>query len=245
MPEKKKEDHMPEKNPTPDISVILPCRNEINTVALCVAKAGEEIEKLGLNGEIIVADNLSEDGSAKAAAKAGAKVITVKRLGYGFAIRAGIKKSLGRVIVIADSDLTYDFSEIGSLYYPISEENCDLVIGNRFAGGIEGGAMSGHHKAGVRFLSAVGRHVTKTDVYDFHCGFRALSREAAKILQTKTGGMEYASEMIALAAEAGLRIKEVPLKLKKCPVSRQSKLNTVRDGMRHMMYLAGFAFGKR
>ena len=220
-----------------DISIIMPCLNEINTVGLCVDEALSYIRSKGLRGEVIVADNGSTDGSAVLAKQHGAYVVNVSPIGYGNAIINGISYSGGKVIVIGDCDTTYDFSDLDSFYEPLSEGAFDVVIGDRFSGGIEKGAMPLSHKLGVRFLSACGRNRFKTDVIDFHSGLRGLTRNAALKIECRHGGMEFATEMIACAAMSGLKIGQTPIKLRKCQYERKSKLKTIRDGIRHLSYI--------
>ncbi|MBR6274930.1 MAG: glycosyltransferase family 2 protein [Lachnospiraceae bacterium] len=228
---------MTDKNKDFEISVILPCRNERNTVGLCVKKLKNLLKEHDLTGEIIVVDNDSEDGSGKVASDMGAKVVRMKRPGYGYAIRAGLKASHGRALIISDCDTTYDMGQVIDLYKILENGACDMVIGNRFKGGFEPGAMSIIHKCGVRFLSWLGRLRFKTDVYDFHCGLRGMTRNACSKMKFRTGGMEFATEMIALASINGLETKQVPVRLRKCCYPRKSKLRTVRDGLRHLILI--------
>ena len=200
-------------------------------------EAKKFIEKHRINGEVLVVDNASEDDSRGVAEKHCARVITELRRGYGSAIRAGISHSRGRVLIIGDCDTTYDFYHLEDIFNPLNEEKCDMVIGNRYAGKMQQGAMPWSHKWGVRFLSFCGRIRFKTDVYDFHCGLRGLSRKAAEKLELDTEGMEFATEMIAEAARQKLRINQVPVSLRKCEYPRKSKLRTIRDGLRHLRYI--------
>ena len=222
---------------TKDISIVMPCLNEIKTVGECVDVAYKYIKDHNLNGEVIVVDNGSTDGSGAEAKAHGAIVVTEARKGYGSAIRKGLKYSAGAVVVIGDCDTTYDFSDLDGFYYGIVEDGCDMVIGNRFALGMEKGAMPITHNLGVKFLSWAGRLAFKTDVYDFHSGLRSISREALKKVKYGTIGMEFATEMIAEAARHGFKIHQVPIRLKACKYERRSKLNAVRDGIRHLTYI--------
>lgn len=223
-----------------DVSIVMPCFNEENTVGKSIDEAKFFLERSGLTGEIIVVDNCSMDDSALVAYNHGARVISEPRRGYGRAIRTGIQHSLGKVIIIGDCDMTYDFADLDKLYQPIIQEKCDVVIGNRYTGGIEKGATSLTHKLGVRFLSMCGRMRFHTDVYDFHCGLRGISNKVANGLEFHADGMEFATEMIALAAQKQLRIMQVPVVLRKCNYRRSSKLRTIRDGMRHLAYIISF-----
>lgn len=220
-----------------DLSIVMPCLNEAYTVGICVQEAFAFMEKHHISGEVLVVDNGSEDDSAAAAEKAGAKVLRQPQRGYGSAIRTGIANSRGGVIILGDCDTTYDFLHLEEMYRMLSTGEWDMVIGNRFAGGMEKGSMSWSHKWGVRFLSWVGRAILHTDIYDFHCGLRGMTRSAAEKLDFYTGGMEFATEMIALAVQQGLRLQQTPVVLRKCVYKRKSKLRTIRDGLRHLVYI--------
>lgn len=215
----------------------MPCRNEEATIGFCVDEAGAFLEKYRLKGEVLVVDNGSVDASARLAEQHGARVITENRPGYGNAIRAGLAASAGNVVIIGDCDTTYDFLHLEEMYRLLAEGECDMVIGNRYAGGMEPGSMSWSHRWGVRFLSWCARARFHTEVYDFHCGLRGLSRSAIEELAFHTGGMEFATEMIAEAAAHRLRISQVPVTLRRCEYGRESKLRTVRDGLRHLGYI--------
>ncbi len=223
-----------------DISIIMPCLNEENTVARCVGSAFKIIDKMGIKGEVIVVDNGSSDASARIAENAGAHVIEEKRQGYGRALRKGIRSASGNVLILIDADTTYDFRDIPKIYLPLSMGKADMVIGDRFSGGIKKGAMSLSHRLGVRALSSFGRIKTKSNVRDFHCGLRGLTKNAAQGLKFKTTGMEFATEMIAEATKKGLRIAQRPVSLRICKYKRNSKLRTIRDGFRHLFYIIDF-----
>lgn len=220
-----------------ELSVIMPCRNEEATIGFCVDEAREFMEKYQIDGEVLVVDNASEDTSAEIAKQHGARVITEDKRGYGNAIRAGIAGSRGRSLIIGDCDTTYDFLHLEEMYRLLAQGHCDMVIGNRYAGGMEPGSMSLSHRWGVRFLSFCGRVRFQTDVYDFHCGLRGLSYSAAKQLTFHTEGMEFATEMIAEAAKQQMHILQVPVILRRCEYGRESKLRTIRDGFRHLGYI--------
>ncbi|MBQ5311403.1 MAG: glycosyltransferase family 2 protein [Oscillospiraceae bacterium] len=217
----------------------MPCLDECGTVGGCTDEALSFMARHDLSGEVIVADNGSTDGSAYIAAKHGAVVINVRKKGYGRAVRAGIRHSRGAVIIIADSDSTYDLAALESFYYPLAQSRADVMIGDRFAGGIEPGAMPLVHIPGILMLSALGNIFFSTDIHDHHCGIRALTRRAASVMQTRTTGMEFAAEFIAEAKRRRLRIGETPAVLRKCRSGRRSKLRTFRDGMRHLIYIIG------
>lgn len=220
-----------------ELSVIMPCRNEAAAVAFCVQEAKDFMEKHQIKGEVLVVDNGSEDGSAVLAERQGARVIKEERPGYGNAVRAGISGSKGKTLIIGDCDATYDFGHLDEMYRLLSEGHCDMVIGNRYAGGIEKGSMSLSHRWGVRFLSFCARKRFRTQVYDFHCGLRGMSRSAAEKLVFHTEGMEFATEMIAEAARQGLYICQIPVRLRRSDYERESKLRTIQDGIRHLEYI--------
>ena len=220
-----------------ELSIIMPCLNEENTVGISIDKANKFLENNSIKGEIIVVDNASEDASADVAKEHGARVILESERGYGNALRAGIANSKGTIVIIGDCDTTYDFQHLEPMLYLLKDVKCDMIIGNRFAGGIDKGAMPWSHKWGVRFLSYIGRKRYHTDVYDFHCGLRGFTREAVKKLELRSRGMEFATELIAQAAINKLYIRQVPVKLSKCKQARKSKLRTVRDGFRHLKYM--------
>ena len=219
------------------LTILMPCLNEENTVGICIDRAKAFMLRNKIRGEVLIADNGSTDRSYSIAKTHGARVIRVKRTGYGYALRAGLRASRGRIIILGDCDTTYDFSDILKMYRPLYEGKCDLVIGNRIDGNIRPGAMPFTHKLGVRMLSALGRIRFKVKVRDFHCGLRGITKEAVEKMRFRTGGMEFATEMIALAKRNELRIYEVPVVLHKCTYDRKSKLKTIRDGFRHVRYI--------
>lgn len=220
-----------------ELSVILPCRNEENTIGICVEEVFAFLDQNHIEGEVVVVDNASTDDSSRKALLCGAKVVYEPEKGYGKALQTGIRNSKGSVILMGDCDTTYDFLHMNPMYQMLSEGKCDMVIGNRFAGGLEPGSMSYTHQWGVRFLSFLGRKRFGCEVYDFHCGIRGMRREAAERLDFHTTGMEFATEMIAVAAKQGLRIMQTPVHLRKCNYDRRSKLRTFRDGIRHLVYI--------
>lgn len=220
-----------------ELSVIMPCYNEENTVGICVEEALAFFRSNHISGEVVLVDNASTDASADRALGKGARVIKEANKGYGKAIQTGIVNSKGRVIIIGDCDTTYDFLHLNAMYQLLSDNQCDMIIGNRFAEKMERGSMSLLHQWGVKFLSFLGRKRFHTDVYDFHCGLRGMRRETAEQLVFHTRGMEFATEMIAVAAKNGLRIMQIPIHLRKCKYERKSKLRTFRDGLRHLVYI--------
>ena len=220
-----------------DLSIIMPCLNEGSTVGICVDKALSYINHKNIEGEVIVVDNGSDDASSDIASEHGASVITELIIGYGAAIRRGISGSRGKVIIIGDCDTTYDFSDLDRFYERLYNNECDIIIGNRFSGKIENGAMPLSHKLGVCFLSMLGRLKYKVKIMDFHSGLRGLTRQAAENMELSTNGMEFATEMIAEASRRGYIIDQTPITLRKCRYDRSSKLRTVRDGIRHLIYM--------
>ncbi len=221
----------------PDLSVVMPCLNEEANLAFCVRQAQAYLAERGLNGEILVVDNGSTDRSAAIAASCGAVVVSEPRRGYGRALRTGLERSSGDVIILGDCDSTYDFRRLDPLYRPLAEGRADMMIGNRFAGQMERGAMPLLHRLGVPLLSLCGRLRWHVRIRDFHCGLRGLSHSALERLELRTDGMEFATELIAEAARKSLRIGEVPVPLRKSRYARKPKLRTFRDGFRHLRYI--------
>ena len=223
-----------------DISIILPCLNEAKTLGNCIMKAQQNIEALKLDGEIIVADNGSTDGSCEIAKNLGARVVHVKEKGYGNALRGGIEAAAGKWIVMADADDSYDFSQITPFVEKL-QDGYDLVMGCRLpkgGGKIMKGAMPWKHRwIGNPALSGIGRLFFESQVTDFHCGMRAFTREAYQRITPRTTGMEFASEMVIKATLQGLRIGEVPITLYKDGRSRPPHLRSWRDGWRHLRFM--------
>ena len=219
------------------VSVVLPCLNEAETLERCVRKAVETLGASGLAGEVIVADNGSTDGSQEIAARAGACVVPVPGRGYGAALLGGIEAARGRHVVMGDADDSYDFGEVPAFVAKL-EEGYDLVMGSRFRGAIEPGAMPRLHRwLGNPVLSFLGRLFFRVPVSDFHCGIRGFRREAIQRIGLRTTGMEFASEMVVKASLFGLRIGEIPVTLRKDGRSRPPHLRTWRDGWRHLRFL--------
>lgn len=215
----------------------MPCLNEEDTVAICVRKAIGWLSGAGLKGEVIVVDNGSSDASAERAAQAGARVIHEPLRGYGSALIRGLDEACGEFLIMGDCDDTYDFSNLDGLLAPL-QQGYDLVIGNRYAGGIRPGAMTWSHRyIGTPIISLLLRLVAgvRVSVADSQCGLRALSRSALERLSLRCAGMEFASEMILKAARRGLRVAEVPVPYYER--AGEAKLNTVRDGWRHLRFL--------
>lgn len=219
------------------VSVVLPCLNESQTLSACIRSAISGLECGGFHGEIIVADNGSTDESKNIAMGEGAIVVDVKSRGYGAAVLGGINAATGEYVIMADADGSYDFREIPRFMDKLSQ-GYDLVIGNRFAGCIQVGAMPFHHRyLGNPILSGIGRALFRPNCRDFHCGLRGFNRESICALKLSCKGMEFASEMVAKATLKHLRICEVPITLYPDGRGRQSHLRCCRDGIRHLYTL--------
>lgn len=224
-----------------ELTVVLPCLNEAETLEACLAKVASSADELDIEHEVIVADNGSTDGSQAIAARCGARVIDVAVRGYGAALGAGIAEANGRFVIMADADDSYALDDLGPFVRAL-RDGADLVMGNRFAGGIEPGAMPWLHRyIGNPVLSAVGRRLFHTPIGDFHCGMRGFRREAITELGLVTTGMEFASEMIVKASLADLDIREVPTTLRPDGRTRKPHLRTWRDGWRHLRFLLLFS----
>lgn len=220
-----------------DLTILMPCLNEAETIGQCIREARAGINSLGLSGEILVADNGSTDGSQHIAESLGARVVYVEDKGYGAALAGGIAAARGRWVIMGDADASYDFSRITDFVGAL-QAGADLVVGNRFRGGIHRGAMPFLHRyLGNPVLSFLGRRFFRISVGDFHCGLRAFDRAAILRLHLATSGMEFASEMIVKASLRGCRIEEVPTQLRPDGRSRPPHLRTWRDGWRHLRFL--------
>ncbi|MGH3268706.1 MAG: glycosyltransferase family 2 protein [Trebonia sp.] len=224
-----------------ELTVVMPCLNEAETVATCVRKAVKFIADSGISGEVVVADNGSTDGSQQLAEAAGARVVDIQDKGYGNALMGGILAARGEYVIMGDADDSYDFTNL----MPFIEElrkGSDLVMGNRFKGGIEPGAMPPLHKyLGNPVLSFVGRLFFRSKIGDFHCGLRGFRKDSAIALGLQATGMEFASEMVVKATLAKQKITEVPTTLKKDGRSRPPHLRSWRDGWRHLRFLLLFS----
>jgi glycosyltransferase involved in cell wall biosynthesis len=220
-----------------EVSVVLPCLNEAETLQTCIEKATASMAALGVVGEVVVADNGSEDGSQDIARSCGARVVDVPIRGYGAAMQAGIEGAFGRYVIMADADDSYALEDLGPFVQSL-REGADLVMGNRFAGGIAPGAMPALHRyLGNPVLSFVGRRLFNIPVHDFHCGMRGFRRDRVKELGLRTLGMEFASEMVVRAALHAYDIREVPTTLRPDGRSRPPHLRTWLDGWRHLRFL--------
>jgi glycosyltransferase involved in cell wall biosynthesis len=224
-----------------ELTILMPCLNEAETLAICIGKAKGFLQRSGVAGEVLIADNGSTDGSQQIARENGARVVDVPVKGYGAALAAGIDAAHGRFVIMGDADDSYDFANLDAFVSALRAGN-DLVMGNRFKGGIAPGAMPWHHKyIGNPVLSFAGRLFFGTRASDFHCGLRGFSRQAIMGLNLRTTGMEFASEMLVKATLTGLKVAEVPTTLKKDGRSRPPHLRSFRDGWRHLRFLLLFS----
>ncbi|MGC1301017.1 MAG: glycosyltransferase family 2 protein [Caulobacteraceae bacterium] len=220
-----------------ELTILMPCLNEAETVEICVRKARAYLERAGIHGEVLIADNGSTDGSQALAAEAGARVVAVPEKGYGAALMGGIRAARGRFVVMGDADDSYDFDTLDPFLDRLRQGD-DLVMGNRFKGGIAPGAMPFLHRyLGNPVLSFLGRLFFKAPLGDFHCGLRAFNRQSMLDLGLSTPGMEFASEMVVKSALKKLRMSEAPTTLKPDGRSRAPHLKTWRDGWRHLRFL--------
>ncbi|MDL4815644.1 glycosyltransferase family 2 protein [Actinomadura opuntiae] len=220
-----------------ELSVVMPCLNEAETVETCVRKTIGFFEDSGIDGEVVIADNGSTDGSQQLARDAGARVVPVIDKGYGNALMGGIRAARGKYVAMGDADDSYDFTTLGPFLDEL-RDGADLVMGNRFKGGIAPGAMPPLHRyLGNPVLSFVGRLFFGSKIGDFHCGLRAFDKEAILRLGLQTGGMEFASEMVVKATLQKYDIREVPTTLAPDGRTRPPHLNTWRDGWRHLRFL--------
>jgi hypothetical protein len=220
-----------------ELTILMPCLNEAETLALCIGKARRFLEQSGIAGEILIADNGSTDGSQEIATALGARLVPIKSRGYGAALLGGIRAARGRYVIMGDSDDSYDFSQLDGFVAKL-REGWELVMGNRFQGGIAPGAMPNLHRyLGNPVLTAVGRILYGSPSGDFHCGLRGFDRQAILGLGLDLPGMEFASEMVVKATIRKLRITEVPTTLSKDGRSRPPHLRSWRDGWRHLRFL--------
>lgn len=223
------------------VTILMPCLNEAETLAFCVRQAISALRDNHVDGEVVVADNGSTDGSQAIAAAEGARVVNVPVRGYGAALIAGIEAARGKYVLMADADASYHFEHLPR-FLPKLEEGYDLVMGNRFSGTIEPGAMPPLHRyLGNPVLSSIGRIFFSIPVRDFHCGLRAFRRDSILALGLRTTGMEFASEMVVKASLARLRLGEVPTTLSPDGRSRPPHLRSWRDGWRHLRFLLLFS----
>ncbi len=225
----------------PEVSVVMPCLNEAESIGRCIEMARAGLASAGAAGEIVIADNGSDDGSQEIARQLGARVIEVARRGYGAALMGGFAAARGRLIVMGDADASYDFSAIAPFIERLRAGD-QLVMGNRFAGGIAKGAMPALNRyLGNPALSFIGRLFFPSEIGDFHCGLRAFRAEILPTLDLQSDGMELASEMVVKATLNELAISEVPTTLSPALRSRKPHLNPWRDGWRHLRFLLLFS----
>ena len=220
-----------------ELSIVMPCLNEAETLGCCIEKAKRSLAELGLSGEIVIADNGSIDGSDTIATSLGTRVVRVAAKGYGSALMAGITAARGTYVIMGDADDSYDFSSLGPFVEKL-RDGYALVMGNRFKGGIKPGAMPPLHKyLGNPVLTTIGRLFFKSKCGDFHCGLRGFNKDAIMGLDLRTTGMEFASEMVVKATLHKLSIAEVPTVLSPDGRSRPPHLRSWRDGWRHLRFL--------
>lgn len=214
----------------------MPCLNEEKTLGGCIAEAKSFIEKSGVEAEILIADNGSEDMSAEIAERSGARAVKISKKGYGNALRGGIAAAKGKYIIMGDCDGSYDFENLDAFLEAL-RSGASIAVGNRFSG-MEKGAMPLLHKYfGVPFLSWIGRLKYRCRIFDFHCGLRGINTADFKNLGLHCEGMEFATEMIAKASRAGLKMSEVPTFYRRDGRGGKSHLRTLRDGIRHLIYI--------
>lgn len=226
-----------------ELTILMPCLNEAETLEVCIRKAQGFLERSGIAGEVLISDNGSTDGSQEIARRLGARVSHAPRRGYGAALINGIENARGRYIIMGDADDSYDFENLQPFVDRL-RDGADLVMGNRFRGGIAPGAMPPLHKyLGNPVLSGIGQLFFRPNISDFHCGLRGFNRDSIRDLDLQTTGMEFASEMVVKStlARPKYRIEEVPTTLKKDGRSRPPHLRSWHDGWRHLRFLLIFA----
>ncbi|MFY9854658.1 MAG: glycosyltransferase family 2 protein [Terracidiphilus sp.] len=220
-----------------ELSIVIPCLNEAETLAVCIRKAQRYIERSGLTAEIVIGDNGSTDGSQEIAASLGVRVVAVPTRGYGAALYGAVSAAHGRYCILGDSDDSHDLENLDAFVGKL-RDGYDLVVGNRFAGGIEPGAMSWKNRyIGNPVLSFIGRLFFRAEVRDFHCGLRGFSKSAFDQMDLRTTGMEFASEMVIKAKLIGLKMTEVPTIMSHDGRSRAPHLRPYRDGWRHLRFM--------
>ncbi|RUU05850.1 glycosyltransferase family 2 protein [Mesorhizobium sp. USDA-HM6] len=225
----------------PLVSAIIPCLNEERTLGICIRKAFDVFAKRGITGEVVVGDNGSSDRSVEIAESLGARVVHQRVKGYGAAISTAAEAARGKYLIMADADDSYDWSSLGD-FIDALESGAELVMGDRFAGGIEPGAMPPLHRyLGNPVLSTIARWLHHSPIHDFHCGMRGFTRDAFRRMGARSPGMEFASEMVINAHRAGLVIREVPIKLYPDKRGRPPHLRSFRDGWRHLRLIVAHA----
>jgi glycosyltransferase involved in cell wall biosynthesis len=227
--------------PECELTILMPCLNEAETLVRCITKARAFLMRSGIIGEVLIADNGSTDGSQQIAEMQGARVLVIREKGYGSALLGGLHAAHGRFVIMGDSDDSYDFSQLDGFVEKL-RAGYQLVMGNRFHGGIAPGAMPALHRyLGNPLLSMVGRVLFRSPCGDFHCGLRGFERDSVLALDLQSSGMEFASEMVVKATIRQLRIAEVPTTLSHDGRSRPPHLNSWRDGWRHLRFLLLFS----
>ena len=219
-----------------EVSVVMPCLNEEATVGTCIRKALETMKELGINGEVVISDNGSTDRSVVIAEELGARVVHQPEKGYGNAYIKGLSEAKGRFIVLADSDDSYDLTDLERFIQPL-REGYDMVMGSRLKGEIKAGAMPGLHRFGNPILSGFLNFIYKTGMSDAHCGMRAFTKAALEKMHLQTAGMEFASEMVVKASKARLKVTEIPITLHPDGRNRPPHLRTFVDGWRHLRFI--------
>jgi len=217
-----------------ELSIVIPCLNEKDTIGLVVQKAMTSLQKLGLQGEVLVSDNGSNDGSVQIANNLGARVVPCSRKGYGNALKSGLSSAAGKYLIMGDADDSYNFAEIDDFIKYLQKDN-DIVIGTRLRGKIEKGAMPFLHRyLGTPVLTFIINMLFGTKISDCNCGMRGVRKDAFEKLNLESSGMEFASEMIIKAGILKLKIKEIPISFYRDKRNRSPHLNTWRDGWRHL-----------
>lgn len=223
-----------------ELTILIPVLNEEKTIGICIKKAELFLKKNNISGEILIADNGSTDSSKQIAESLNARVIEIKEKGYGSALINGSKEANGKYTIMGDADDSYNFLEIMPILNELRKEY-DLVVGNRYKGKMENGAMKKTHKyIGTPIISFLGRKKYKVNIGDFNCGLRGYNTNKINKLNCKCEGMEYATEMIIKAKRANLKIKEIPINFYKDKRNKKSHLNTFKDGIRHLKILISF-----
>ncbi len=224
-----------------DVSVVIPCLNEANSIAFCIDKALSAFKTAGIRGEVVIGDNGSTDGSIEIAETHGARVANATLKGYGHALRAGIEAARGTFIVMGDADDSYDFTEVPR-FVAKWREGYEVVMGNRFKGEIKPGAMPWHHKyIGNPILSSMVKILFRTSIGDSHCGMRGFTKDAYLRMDLRTTGMEFASEFVIKAAKLGVKMAEIPITLWPDKRGRPPHLRSFRDGWRHLRFMLMYA----
>ena len=224
-----------------DVSVVIPCLNEANSIAFCIDKARAAFKEAGIRGEVVIGDNGSTDGSIEIAEKHGARVAHATLKGYGHALRAGIEAARGQFIVMGDADDSYDFTQVPR-FVAKWREGCEVVMGNRFKGEIKPGAMPWHHYwIGNPVLSGLVKILFRTSIGDSHCGMRGFTKDVYNRMDLRTTGMEFASEFVIKAAKLGAKMTEIPITLWPDKRGRPPHLRSFRDGWRHLRFMLLYA----